>query len=168
MKMLNSMVCVALVSAGLIAGCGEVVLDEEVVEEGATPQEAVSVVPHFTVLGAGDLPDELHIEELGFMISEIRLEPMTGRAGEVAYSAVRPFEVRFDMASGELTNSGDAIELPRKGRYLVSLRLEPVERRTDLGVERLPSFSVSGYVSGAQEDDTFISTRTGEIGRAHV
>jgi hypothetical protein len=112
-------------------------------------------------MGAYELPDELHIESLGFMVSEIRLEPMAGRSTDIAFSAVRPFEVRFDVASGEITRSGDAIELPREGRYLVSLRLEPVEYLADNGVERTPSFMVSGFVAD-DEDKEFVSSRRGD------
>ncbi len=161
MKMKYAVVCAALCGAGWLTGCGEALPDEEVSQEERTRSEAVSVVPHFQIMSAYELPEQLHIESLGFMVSEIRLEPMAGRDSDVAYSAVRPFEVRFDVASGELNRSGDAIELPREGRYLVSLRLEPVEYRTELGVKRTPSFMVSGYVEGADEKE-FVSSRKGD------
>lgn len=135
-----------LVSALLavsMAGCGDTEFGQPNQPEIAMAEQAVTVVPEFQVHGAADLPDALYLSELGLVISEIRLEPVTSDNGAVAYSTRQPTVLKFDFARGEMLRAGEPIKLPRTGRYLVGVRLEPapVEQESDA------SLSVAGFVA---------------------
>lgn len=131
-------------AALLVAGCAEVEDTDPVVEPVETRQQDVTVVPTFTITGLNQLPDQLYLTELGFTVSEIRLEPLTSRDGQVAYSVVKPRTFHFKVADGDLVQSGEPIELPHAGRYLVSLRLEPT---SEPELTPLSSFELSGFVA---------------------
>src|SRR5690554_1962242 len=93
------------------------------------------VTPEFRLSGIGELPDELIIEEVGLAITEIRLQPVG--TSEVAFSTTRPIGLNFDLSEGVTSIRGRAVEFPQTGRYLVSVRLEPLsaEKRGELEPE---------------------------------
>lgn len=125
--------------------CGEPEVEAPVIEEAVTQKQSVSVVPTFSLTGHHTLPADLYLSELGFTVSEIRLEPLAADASSVAYSAVQPEIVRFDVSRGETIKHGQPIVLPEPGRYLVSLRLEPLKApgRDEL----ISSFTLLGFVA---------------------
>lgn len=125
--------------------CADIEPEVSVQEEVKTHVQTVSVVPAFSITGISSLPSSLYLTELGFVVSEIRLEPLVASPGSVAFSAVKPEIIRFDVSSNEMFKKGAAIDLPRPGRYLVSVRLEPIDEETS--DESISSFSMSGFVA---------------------
>lgn len=140
---MNVKALIPLVAAIALIGCVPTEETTPVVQDVETQQQAVSVTPTYSIVGMGDLPQALHLSQIGFGVSEIRLEPIDGSQSSVAYSAVRSEFVTFDVANGEQHKAGTAIELPDAGRYLVSLRFEPVERSRTSDAS---SFVMSGFV----------------------
>lgn len=141
---------VSLALCVLCLGVGCVPEDDAPVQSETTQvrTQPVVVVPTFTIAGAEALPEALYITKLGFTISEIRLEPLTSSSSGLAYSAIDAQHIEFDVSQGVHTNHGEPILLPKSGRYLVSLRLEPVERYDDAtGSSLLSSFVMSGFVN---------------------
>ena len=135
--------CVLLCTA--LLGCAE---DEEAVqaeEVVQTQSQHVVVVPTFQLDGLDALPDSIYLTRLGLTVSEIRLEPMAAQPGTVAFSAVKPEVIRFNLAENQLVQTGQAIELPKAGRYLVSIRLEPL--RQGVGNSERSSFTLQGFVA---------------------
>lgn len=121
-------------------------------EEMGTPgsdndvrKQAVTVVPEFVITGSEQMPDSLFVTELGLVVSEIRLEPTW--SGSLAYTTRDPMLIDFDVANGQTTEIDQAVELPDEGRYLVSIRLEPVGDD-----DNASSFSMNGFV--LDDDDT--------------
>lgn len=140
---MNVKFLIPLVTAVALMGCVPTEETTPVVQDVETQRQAVSVTPTYSIVGMSDLPNALHLSQIGFGVSEIRLEPIDGSQSSVAYSAVRSEFVAFDVAGGELHKSGTTIELPHEGRYLVSLRFEPVERSRS---GEASSFMMSGFV----------------------
>ncbi|TXD39907.1 hypothetical protein FRC96_06450 [Lujinxingia vulgaris] len=146
----------ALMLSGAIA-CGDAAPDPSdttsVVDERS---QAAVVTPEFRLSGIGELPDALILEEVGLTITEIRLQPVNG--SEVAYSTTRPFGLNFDLSEGETAIRGHAVEFPQTGRYLVSVRLEPLspDERDELVTEQgaeLPmgSLELNGLVQYGED-----------------
>lgn len=137
----------------------------ELTEEAAAPAaqqsrraQRVTLVPEFTISGIDAIPEELYLTELSFVVSEIRLEPLTGPNRGVAYSVVTPQLVTFDVSRGQSVRFGQPIELPEPGRYLVSLRLEPVElSKAATGGATTPerpfSFVMTGFIAQQRTAD---------------
>lgn len=150
----------ALTSLSL--GC---VVEEEQVEEIIQSErraQPVVVIPTFTISGFRDLPEALYISKLGFTVSEIRLEPLAGSTG-LAYSAIQAEHVEFDVSQNVDTRQGQAISLPKTGRYLVSLRLEPVEYEDpERGTALLSSFVMSGFVNEDSSDYQLMALNPGD------
>ncbi|RDV39290.1 hypothetical protein DV096_01570 [Bradymonadaceae bacterium TMQ3] len=118
--------------------------------------QAAMVTPEFRLSGIGELPDELILEEVGLTITEIRLQPVNG--AEVAYSTTRPIGLNFDLSQGETAIRGHAVEFPQTGRYLVSVRLEPLSsaEREELMAEEgaeipMGSLELSGLVKYGED-----------------
>jgi hypothetical protein len=147
----------AALGAVAVAGCG----DAEIVGGGdkvyVERQQAVSVVPEFSISGAEAIPESLYVTELGLAVTEIRLEPMAG-GSSLAYSTREPILVEFDVAGGELVRTEKAVELPEPGKYLVSIRLEPIDREGPGS----SSFMMDGFVAG---DAALADTGTNSDGR---
>lgn len=133
-----------LLSTIALGACAE--LDEPATQVETAPQvqRGVSVVPTFSIDGVDALPDDLIIDSLGFTVSEIRLEPLTGPAGAVAYTAVTPQRIAFNVAEGDGEQRGESIELPRSGRYLVSIRMEPMREGE---AQKPSSFALRGFIA---------------------
>lgn len=109
----------------------------------STQQQPVVVAPQFEIVGVDELPDNLQVTEIGLRVSEILLQPID-RPNSLSYSFSRPFAPRFALAEGETVRSFDGVEVPQ-GRYLVSLRLEPVPlEETDVDPT---SFEMYGFVA---------------------
>lgn len=109
----------------------------------STRSQAVTVVPRFVLVGADNLPEELFLTELGLVVSEIRLTPIITANHGLAYASAQPTALTFDVASGQFSHDGAALELPERGRYVVSIRLEPVAT----GDNKPASLSVDGFVA---------------------
>jgi hypothetical protein len=135
---------ISMAAALSMSACGDAEVEAPVEEPTAPQVESVSVVPTFTLSGIEELPGELYLADLGFIVSEIRMEPVLEQSSSVAYSAVSPQAYSFDVAAGERVQFGEAIELPRAGRYLVSVRFEPMVTPQD---ELISSFAISGFVA---------------------
>jgi len=137
---------------GLVALGTSCVDAEAIVEDGgssSTRTQAVSVVPRFVFVGADQVPDDLYFTELGLVVSEIRLTPIVTTKYGLAYASAQPTVLRFNVAAGEYSRDGDTLELPERGRYVVSIRLEPVSDLT--GSDESSSLSVSGFVAQATD-----------------
>jgi hypothetical protein len=147
------------------ASCADTEAEAPVVQEVETRTQTVTVVPTFSIAGISSLPADLHLSELGFVISEIRLEPLAGNAGSVAFSAVKPEIIKFNVAHGETQRFGDSIELPRPGRYLVSVRLEPID--SGQNGDLISSFEVSGFVAQSGGDSRYAIGEDGERPTPH-
>ena len=106
----------------------------------STTDQPVIVVPEFKLVGVEHIPLTLRVTEMGLTVSELRFAPVN--TDGIAYTTVDPILVKFDLSEGEVTKMGsDRILLPKAGRYLVSMRLEP---RPDKNIPQ--SFSMSGSV----------------------
>lgn len=127
-----------------MSGCVDIETPGSAGSETDTRQQAVTVVPEFMITGSDTMPDNLYVTDLGLTVSEIRLEPMWSN-DSLAYSTREAFVVNFDIASGEVVRTEEALELPDEGRYLVSVRLEPT---TDPATGEPASFSLDGFVAG--------------------
>lgn len=114
----------------------------------ATAQQAVTVMPEFSIQGTEGLPEQFQLTDLGLVISEIRLEPVADDANGIAYSNRDPIEMAFDVHGGERTREGESFVLPEAGKYNVSLRLEPVRYQYGQPGSGSYSFSLSGYIRG--------------------
>ena len=137
-------IAIAAVLAVAMAGCADMDIGQPADPEVQLAEQAVTVVPEFQVDGATQMPGELYLSQLGLVITEIRLEPITNATDGVAYSTRRPTVLNFDVARGESVKVGEPLTLPDAGRYLVSVRLEPSrEEQTSLD----SSFSVAGFVA---------------------
>lgn len=143
-------VALAGILAASLVSCGDVDLDTPDGADTEQRQDAVTVVPEFSISGTAELPEDLHLSALGLTISEIRLEPVG--SDTVAYSTRSATQLRFDVENGETVKIGESVELPTDGRYLVSVRLEPIAEtvKSEAGSSEQvsPSFSVAGYVAG--------------------
>ncbi|MFU8804298.1 MAG: hypothetical protein ACNA8W_10850 [Bradymonadaceae bacterium] len=148
-KYIVCMIGLGMIGAVGFMGCGEsdgpVHPDVETTERN----QAVTVTPEFSITGTEFLPDELYLAELGLSITEIRLEPISGRNG-VAYSTSKPIRLSFDVADGELVKRGAAVKFPEAGRFLVSVRLEPIEHYDQVKGAQVTesSLSIAGFVAG--------------------
>lgn len=109
----------------------------------STKQQSVVVAPQFEIVGEKELPDTLHVTQLGLVVSEILLQPID-RPDSVSYSFAKPFAPKFDLSRGETIKSFDGVEVPA-GRYLVSLRLEPIA--VEDGDVDPSSFEMYGFVA---------------------
>jgi hypothetical protein len=148
----RSLALAGTIAAFTVSGCGEVDFGTSDATEAAQRDQAVTVVPEFSVTGTSALPEKLYLSQLGLTISEIRLEPLASEAGSIAYSTRDATRLHFDVADGETVKLGEPVNLPEAGRYMVSVRLEPlaeVEHSDEGSVETVtPSFSLSGFVAG--------------------
>lgn len=150
-----SAVCVSML-AMLLGGCGDASL-VGVGEDGYQEQaQTISLVPEFSLNGSEEMPDTVYFSELGLAIAEIRLEPLRASAEEaepssIIYSTRNAIQLDFDVARGEQVIFGEPLELPHTGRYLISVRLEPISRvQTSFGTVNeviSPSFRVEGFVA---------------------
>jgi hypothetical protein len=149
---IKSVALAGVIAAFTTTACGQVDFGTPESSETSQIEQAVTVVPEFSVTGTSALPDKLFLSSLGLTISEIRLEPLSSESGSVAYSTRDATRLNFNVASGETVKLGEPVELPKAGRYLVSVRLEPiseVEHSDEGSVETItPSFSLSGFVAG--------------------
>lgn len=143
---MNKTIYTALTAAFVLMGatsCVDTVDDFSTPSTHTTAEQAVMVAPQFEIIGEDQLPDTLHVSELGLVVSEILLQPID-RPDSVAYSFAKPFKLDFAIEEGETLKSFDGVELPA-GNYLVSLRLEPVA--IEDGDIDPSSFEMYGYVA---------------------
>lgn len=143
------MIGVGLLGVAGFVGCVEERDMTEFHSDRAERNQAVMVIPEFSITGTGTLPAELYLTELGLSVTEIRLEPISGRQG-LAYSTSRPFSLSFDVAQGELVKQGEPVEFPEAGRFIVSVRLEP-QRYYDEALQTSvteSSLSIAGFIAG--------------------
>lgn len=124
------------------AGCVDVEMGGPSAIDYVDRHQAVTVVPEFAITGTEAVPESLYLTELGLAISEIRLAPMTGN-DSLAYTTRDGKFLRFDLARGETVQTTEGVELPAAGRYLVSIRLEPIDVE---GQDETLSFSAHGFV----------------------
>lgn len=142
---LNILAIAGLASIGV--GCVDVELPNTTGAGTATRSQAVTVVPRFVLVGADNLPTDLFLTELGLVVSEIRLTPIITANHGLAYASAQPTVLTFDVASGEFSQDGAPLELPERGRYVVSIRLEPVAT----GDGDPASLSVNGFVAESSD-----------------
>lgn len=152
--MIKLLCCLLILGAASLSACVEYVDPLGDAQDEVTRQSPISIQPEFSIEGIERLNDVLVLEQLGLSISEIRLEPLDGE-DDLAYSFVRPQQLRFDISSGQRSVLGEPIELPRAGRYLVSIRVEPVNVRGEDGnTQRSSSFAMSGQVAYTTEEQS--------------
>jgi hypothetical protein len=108
-------------------------------------KQAVVVTPEFSLEGAELLPDHLFLTQMGLLVSEVRLTPLVSNASGVAYSTAEAMPLTFDVSKGEFTQIGRSVTIPSPGRYVVSIRLEPLVAHN----QELGSLSVEGFIAEA-------------------
>lgn len=148
---MNSRIGFALLGTlafGLLAGCVDAETPMQERTRHAQKAQAVVVTPEFKLVGAEEVPEHLFLTQLGLLVSEIRLTPMASTSSGVAYSTAEPIELSFDVAEGQFVQTGKAVTLPDAGRYVVSIRLEPMVQ----GDQELGSLSVEGFVASETSD----------------
>lgn len=119
-------------------------LEEASQDSHASTQTSALITPEFRLIGLDEMPRELLLQQLSLAVSEIRLEPLRSHGG-IAYSTSQPFELVFDLSTGEDSITFDAVELPETGRFLVSIRLEP-PRHIDLESQMEGSLGMRGMI----------------------
>lgn len=145
--------CAAALCAIALAGCVDSEQPGTFGSETSTRKQAVTVVPEFVITGVDAIPKSLFVTDLGLTVSEIRLEPMWS-TDSLAYSTREPIVVGFDIANGEAARTTAPLELPAGGRYLVSIRLEPIA--SNEGADPA-SFSLYGFL-----DDDGVKAELGD------
>ncbi len=150
----------ALATSAFATGCvdQEEITGPMTVE--TTRQQAVEVVPQFRISGVDAVPNNLYLSELGLVVSEIRLTPVLLTDSNLAYSTVDPMALKFDVSENETVLQGPPLELPDSGRYVVSIRLEPVETLEGEAAES--SFSMDGFVAETPEPYDLSETSDGK------
>lgn len=145
-------VFITLFCAGFgLAGCGEATDSQN--DPASRRAQPVSLTPEFSVVGADANDDVIRFGEMNLSISEIRLEPLEqDDERSPAFSTRRPVQLHFDMIEEETPRVVDQIDVPNPGRYLVSVRLEPLTRveRNLYGIvteTNYPSLSVQGFIA---------------------
>lgn len=146
-KTFAPMLVVALLAVALLTACGEAHDIGHTEPETETRQQAVKVVPEFSVAGTDKLPDKLFISNVGLTVSEIRLEPLTYGHNGIVYASRTPADLSFEVGNDETSKIGDTMELPAAGRYLVSVRVEAVDTKNG-GAANDGSLRIAGYAAG--------------------
>ncbi|MBA2661804.1 MAG: hypothetical protein H0U74_05880 [Bradymonadaceae bacterium] len=142
--------CLGLLLAFSMFSCADVDTTPSGPETTLSQKQPVMVTPEFAIRGIDGMPSELFLTELGLSITEIRLEPVTSRAGSVAYSTRQPFRLLFDVANGEVVKRWETFEFPEPGRFIVSIRLEPREQFDEQSQRMVTesSLSLAGFIAG--------------------
>ena len=149
-----------LIALALSGGCADAEVETVEARNTVTEKQAITVVPEFEITGVEALPSQLYLTDLGLTIAEIRLEPLADET--VAYASRRPISVSFDVERGEFLKEGEPISLPKTGRYLVSVRMEPVQPEEHHEKVGLPSFRLEGFISGEGSRGTYDPAADGE------
>lgn len=146
-------VCLSVLGFSLV-GCGDAsIISVDGYQDRA---QTISLVPEFSLNGAEAMPETVYFSELGLSIAEIRLEPLTSSTEDtelssIIYSTRNAIRLDFDVAEGEEVIFGEPLELPHAGRYLISVRLEPISRvessQGTVNQVTSPSFRVEGFVA---------------------
>lgn len=142
---LRSLLVAVIAIAGAATGCVDSDEFNSVTAETTRTQQAITIVPQFQIEGVDSTPSNLYLSELGLVVSEIRLTPLLLTASNLAYSTVDPMALSFNISEGETVLNAESMEIPHEGRYVVSIRLEPVEALRGEGTES--SFSMDGFVA---------------------
>jgi hypothetical protein len=108
----------------MAAGCAEALPGDG--EGPRTDSEPVEVKPTFHLTGFDKLPSGFTVTDLGFSVSEIRLDPVEEDGSRIAYTNAEPITVDVDVHKGERYVDASSFELPESGTFDVTLRLEPI------------------------------------------
>lgn len=111
----------------LAVACGEEPIQEVREYSPQEEQRASSalVTPVFQVSGVDMMPESLILDKLGLVITEVRLSPLGEDSGGVAYATTNSFELLFDLSNGEQALERGTVEIPKTGRFMVGIRVEP-------------------------------------------
>lgn len=121
----------------LYTSCGEQAEDWKSEPLNITQEQAIVVLPEFHLTGVDHIPETLVLRKLGLTISELRFAPVNTEG--IAYTTLEPIRLSFDLTKGELQRWTSPIRLPKAGRYLISVRIEPDKTQQQ-------SFSMEGLV----------------------
>ena len=110
----------------VVAGCAETIPGEG--HTSRTDSEPVEVQPTFHLTGFDQLPSGFAVTDLGFAVSEIRLDPVEEDGRRIAYTNAEPITVDVAVNEGERYVDASSFELPEAGTFDVTLRLEPISR----------------------------------------
>jgi hypothetical protein len=108
----------------MAAGCAETLPEDG--DGPRTDSEPVEVKPTFHLTGFDKLPSGFTVTDLGFSVSEIRLDPVEEDGRRIAYTNAEPITVDVDVNKGERYVDASSFELPESGTFDVTLRLEPI------------------------------------------
>jgi len=108
----------------MAAGCAETLPGDG--NPSRTDSEPVEVQPTFHLTGFDKLPSGFTVTDLGFTVSEIRLDPVEEDGRRIAYTNAEPITVDVDVKQGERYVDASSFELPESGTFDVTLRLEPI------------------------------------------
>lgn len=108
----------------MVAGCAETLPSDG--DGPRTGSEPVEVKPTFHLTGFDALPSGFTVTDLGFSVSEIRLDPVKEDGRRIAYTNAEPITVDVDVNKGERYVDASSFELPESGTFDVTLRLEPI------------------------------------------
>ena len=147
-----------LLMVGSLLGCGDGLTEPEVDLAdgdltGGEPIASIEVTPSFRLTGIEGFPARLHLERLQLGIGEVRLEPLD-LDGDVVYISKTPEVLDFHLDEGVLEIDSRTIALPHTGRYLVSLRLEPVPLDSNIENEEAED-DVGGGEDDSEENSSF-------------
>ena len=108
----------------MAAGCAETLPGDG--NPSRTDSEPVEVQPTFHLTGFDKLPSGFTVTDLGFTVSEIRLDPVEEDGRRIAYTNAEPITVDVNVKQGERHVDASSFELPESGVFDVTLRLEPI------------------------------------------
>lgn len=145
-------ICALAALVALLSACVDNDDYNHLPDDKRTAEQAITIVPQFQIEGVESIPPNLYLSELGLVVSEVRLTPLLLTASNLAYSTVDPMALKFQVSEGETVLNADSLEIPHEGRYVVSIRLEPVERLRGEGAES--SFSMDGFIAEGSDAKT--------------
>ena len=151
MKRHTTHILLGTLLAIVLSGCGEMTdnLDNRDLE---TQETAIVVTPQFELVGLNQFTPQMHLKKIKLGIGEVRMEPLDIE-GEVIYISKEPEILNFHIDQGIFAIDSRPITLPHKGKYLVSLRLEPIDEelipnpKDPTGEKTNSSFYISGALS---------------------
>lgn len=126
----------------LLVGCSEA-LQPDRTDTVRGKQQAVTVVPQFSMQNTDQLTDQVRFDEVEFSIAEVRITPSDVEEA-TPFAAGNTGSVSLDVDGGELSADAGQFELPDPGTYDIRFLLEP---KSDGH-----SITLSGKVSSGEEE----------------
>lgn len=116
--MKKTLLIIAILSFG--AACIEDQADGSIEETRDDAKQSVFVIPQFEIDDADDIPVSSRLEEIGLKVSKLQFTPVDIDSN----TSVDPILVEFNLSDGQVILETGQIQLPKSGRYNVSIELE--------------------------------------------